>query len=44
VAWKYYKHHVLFPELGPDIWIVYAIAVVGFVTWGVATRFGTKKR
>jgi TRAP-type C4-dicarboxylate transport system permease small subunit len=44
VTWKYYKHHVIFPELGPNMWIVYAIGVAGLVAWGIRTRFGTKKR
>ncbi len=44
VVWKHYKHHVLFPWLGPDMWIVYAIAVAGVLTWGIVTRFGTRKR
>ncbi len=43
VVWKYYKHHVLFPELGPDMWVIYAVGVVGLLTWGIATRFGTKR-
>ncbi len=44
VLWKYYKHHVVFPELGPNMWIMYAVGVVALLTWGIATRFGTKKR
>ncbi len=44
VVWKYFKHHVLFPQLGPDMCMWYAIAVAGLLVWGVATRFGTRKR
>lgn len=44
LVWKYYKHHVLFPQLGPDMWIAYAVVVAGVFGWGVATRFGTKRR
>lgn len=44
VAWKYYKHHVLLPELlGPHMWVIYAVGVAGLFVWGVATRFGTKR-
>jgi hypothetical protein len=43
VLWKYYKHHVLFPSLGTDMWVIYALGVAGFWAWGVATRFGTKR-
>ena len=34
VTWKYYKHHVIFPELGPNMWILYAVIVAVLVTLG----------
>ena len=43
VVWKYYKHHVLFPSLGPDMWVIYAVGAAGLLAWGVATRFGTRR-
>jgi hypothetical protein len=44
VMWKYYKHHVLLPDLGQSAWVFYAVGVAGILIWGIATRFGTKRR
>jgi hypothetical protein len=45
VAWKYYKHHVLLPQLlGPDMWVPYAAAFAGLMVWGIVTRFGSRGR
>jgi hypothetical protein len=44
LTWRYYKHHVLLPELGRDTWVFYAVAIACVLVWGIATRFGTKRR